>query len=62
MNTINKCKHEIGYKDSNPKIDIYYKGSYVGSTNWYKTCRDAKEAYIFNKGIENRLLVKTVIA
>lgn len=35
------------YRDANPKIDIYRDGieradlRYVGSTNFYRTCRDA---------------------
>lgn len=35
------------YRDANPKIDIYRDGTeradlrYVGSTNFYRTCRDA---------------------
>ena len=33
------------YSSSNPKIDIYVKGVYVCSTNWSKTCKDAKLAY-----------------
>jgi len=34
------------YSPNNPKIDIYVKGVYVGSTNWSNTCIAAKVAYI----------------
>lgn len=40
------------YRDSNPKIDLYRAdGSYVGSTNWHRTCREAL-AYMQDKNPE----------
>lgn len=35
-----------GYHPSNPKIDIVVNGVYVGSTNWARTCREAREKYL----------------
>jgi hypothetical protein len=34
------------YSDSNPKIDIYLKGVYQYSTNWSKTCKEAKQKFL----------------
>ena len=29
-----------------PKIELYYKGLYYGTTTWSKTCREAREKCI----------------
>jgi hypothetical protein len=34
------------YSEKNPKIDIYVKGVYQCSTNWSKTCKEAKDKYL----------------
>lgn len=28
------------------KIDIYFKNTYLHSTTWYKSCKDAKQGFI----------------
>jgi hypothetical protein len=42
-----RMQNRAGYRDSNPKIDIFRDGlgkgefRYRSSTNWHRTCRDA---------------------
>jgi|GEM_PF-4223706 len=48
------------YKDSNPKVDIYVGGIYQGSTNWSRTCKEAKEKYVTNNPNVNPDTVKCV--
>lgn len=38
--------HENGYSPKNPKIDLHHKdGTYLASTNWSKTVKDAVKTY-----------------
>jgi hypothetical protein len=37
---------KYGDKRDYKKIDIYVNGVYVCSTNWAKTCKEAKEKYL----------------
>jgi len=34
------------YKETNKKIDIFVNGIYKCSTNWSKTCKEAKEKFL----------------
>lgn len=45
------------YHPKNPKIDIFDAAtkSYLGSTNWFKTCREVKASY------EKKLLTKLIV-
>lgn len=36
----------MAYRDSNPKIDIFVRGKYECSTNWAKTCKEAKASFL----------------
>ena len=38
-------------KTNYKKIDIYFMGSYVASTTWRKTCKEAKKSYAEKQGI-----------
>lgn len=33
------------FKDSNPKIDFYFQGDYLFSTQWSRTCKEARRKY-----------------
>ncbi len=46
------------YSHTNPKIDIYVKGVYAGSTNWSKTCKEAKDKYCASHTEVDPLTVK----
>jgi hypothetical protein len=57
-----------GDKRDYPKIDIYRRKAsnprifdYVGSSTWSRTCREAKDRYLANTGLE-RKDVKTCFA
>ena len=50
-----------GEKRDYPKIDIYRDGAYVGSTNWSRTLREAKDRYLACVGAP-RNSVRTVRA
>lgn len=54
-------KHPYGYKDSNPKIDLFVYGQYHSSTNWAKTCKDAIEAFIAKNPQYDGAIVKASI-
>ncbi len=45
------------YHPNNPKIDIFNAETkaYLGSTNWFKTCREVKARY------EKELLTKLIV-
>lgn len=36
----------MSYSPKNPKIDIFVNGKYECSTNWYKTCKEAKAHFL----------------
>jgi len=40
------------------KIDVFYDGIYQGSTDWYKTCKAAKDNYINTYKPSNPKLLK----
>ena len=42
---------QVGYKESNPKIDIYVDGKYKCSSNWYRTNKQAIAVYHHNSQI-----------
>lgn len=48
------------YNPKNPKIDVYYKGVYQYSTNWYKTCKEAKARFQVNNSTADMSKVKAV--
>jgi hypothetical protein len=44
------------------KIDLYFNGQYISSTNQSKTCKEAKEKYLkrIKDSIENENLIGTL--
>ena len=37
------------------KIDIFYDGNYLCSTDWHKTCKEAKENYVKGRNNDRNL-------
>lgn len=48
-----------GDKRDYPKIDIYWRGLYRGTTTWAKTCKEAKQRF-FDK--HPNLLINEITA
>lgn len=49
------------FRESNPKIDVYVGGVYKGSTNWSRTCKEAKKKYLDKNPTVNPDIVKCKI-
>ena len=50
------------YKETNKKIDIFVNGIYKCSTNWSKTCKEAKHKFLLKENYLDISQVKALFA